>query len=270
MKGRCGWMACLGAAALCGGNLRAELLIYEGFDYPPGTVGSNMTGGVNLRTSWGTLDSSNTTAQAGSLTYDGGSGAFMLATNGNHLKRAKVDAWWGERWIARQFDNTHPLYPYSSGGNTVGNDGTMLWVSFLYRHDGDPAADRAAFRIGPLFVGRPFNANGKFGMTLNEGGTFYDSGLTIVSGQTCLATLKFEFGAGNADAVSLWVNPSLNKEEPDGAYTNRISGADLSWGFFGGCGKSMSVDELRVGESFRDVVPAERIRLENGMVLVVR
>jgi hypothetical protein len=231
---------------------QAALLVYEGFDYDPGTLRGNDGGGGLI--GWGGpwVRQDNTTAgvaatvTAGSMSYTD-AGGNSLATSGN---KASVPTTSGN--ANRDFRNF--------GGTIVGTATPEVWLSFMAQ-----AGSTGAGHVGvALFNGATEIVTlGKGGSPTNWG--FAGPGTTTVNRSVDATTeslLVYRFltdpGTG-AVSGSLWINPELDAAPtgtPDVTWThsaftiNRIRVSQAQAAEF-----TMLLDEFRVGTTFESVIP---------------
>ena len=173
-------------------------------DFSGDTLGSTIsggTGGTGWSGAWGTTSDSfgylhtvRGSADA-PLSYPG-----YAAVGGNYLNFA--GGFGGPAYMqVERAVSTSSFSAYESGG-TVSAPGTTLWGSFAYRNDNGTAA---------VF----FGGN-------DVGGSNYLN-LPGSGGGVNLALFSVNYGAGNADTVNLWIDPSLS-----GSFTGTTSDASFS------------------------------------------
>jgi hypothetical protein len=148
----------------------------------------------------------------------------------------------------------------------LGADGTTVFVSFLVQPQGVLGDGVFGGFFGltlngslgnDLFIGKPGAGALEQYVLENRGGAGQiTSGVPTVVGDTTLLVLKAQFLAGN-DVFTLYVNPALNRPEPAGGVVK----ADLNLGTVSRIGiystGAFTVDEIRIGATFADVVPAD-------------
>lgn len=221
------------------------LKAYEGFDYATGSLESQGGGsGWSAASVWTTHSGNPAQVTAAGLADPGGG----LPVGGG----------------AAEMNGSGSLYSQSRDMDAVlGAEGTTAWVSFLLKADvtgvggislelGDSADDTVTIGI----------SNDDFLLTRNRSmvGASYITDV-VSDGQTYLLVAKLEFAAGD-DTVTLYVDPTAGLSGPDSAQTAQLSSADLGTftevGMVGGfTGNTTTVDEIRIGDSFADVAPAE-------------
>jgi hypothetical protein len=226
-----------------------ELLpAYEGFDYaPPGSDLLGTNGGENFSGPWGSASvNANYDIGLGSLSYPG------LTNTGNHVTTAANSS--GIGLIGRRLIG--PL----------GQSGTPQYVSFVVRPEGtlNEGQFNGFFGLrletasgGDLFVGKPGGGAIDQFVVENVGGTLqHASGTTVEVGEEYLLVLRADFTTGN-DLFTLYVNPTPGAAEPaSGTIKN-----DFDFGIFNDifiyATGAFSIDEVRFGSNFADVVPLQ-------------
>ncbi len=234
---------------LCTTRVHAQLIAYDGFDYAP--AGSDLmgkAGGVGFTGPWypGGFNASihnNYDVATGSLAFGN------LLTSGGRVTSLPQNSISG---LSRNL------------GTTLGVTGTTRYMSVLLRPEG--TLNNGAFSgfyglnfetlVEPqLFLGKPGGGNiGQYVLENRGGAGQMSTGVNAVSGQTALLVIKSEFLAGN-DRFTLYVNPTPGAPEPafgtvkqDASLSTFNTLTIYSTGAF-------SLDELRVGNTFADVVP---------------
>jgi hypothetical protein len=221
---------------------------YEGFDYsPPGTDLLGTNGGENFSGPWGSASvNANYDIGTGSLSYPG------LSTTGNHVTTASHSSGIGS--IGRRL-----IAP-------LGTSVTTQYVSFVVRPEGtlNEGQFNGFFGLrletasgGDLFVGKPGSGAIDQFVVENVGGTLqHASGTTVEVGEEYLLVLRADFSAaGVNDLFTLYVNPTPGAAEPaSGTIKN-----DFDFGIFNDvflyATGAFSIDEIRVGPTYADVVP---------------
>lgn len=203
---------------------------------------------------WATPSSATVTVGASSLAFSNSSGSVNTAGGAVTVTTGRV-----MRDLGTVL-NVQPTTPYTR------------YVSFLLQNSvsGDSAAYRAVefFQAGSTNQGtRTFQlglSNTDFG-TLNYGFRLSNSdalrgNLGSANTGVNLFVVRFDFANGN-DTVTVWMNPSnLGSEAGAGAGVS-VSGALLtsnigrvSLASFGGTASTMGLDELRIGDTWSEVV----------------
>jgi signal transduction histidine kinase len=250
------------AALFCLPVSHAALLVYDGFNY---SVGEEL-GESSSRTHWAN-DKNQFTIARGSLDYAG-----LKASTGNRLNVAAA---------APSLDSVRTLdgsWPKQSRGT--------LYVSFLLRLGSVVEVGDSGEGTSLVTLGDTFNDTQLLGINLRVGGgarlgvlkypsssasvsssAFFTSGpganLSAEGATTYLIVAKYEWreGADN-DAVTLWVNPArLGATEDPANQVATHAGEDGA----GGAGRltlsrgpNVSIDELRIGQTWADVTPPSR------------
>ncbi len=263
------------------GSARAQLLLYEGFDYPaPGPI-TNQNGGIGWSFTWnGGGGPGLATVVGSSLIYS--DGTSTLPTVGGSL-------------VLTNFTSNLTINPQRTN-NTFGNlaaangaaPGT-LWMSYLWQglNTTTGAGDRQATMMllkgtsEYLDLGMPnvaavsptispnfslWGANGNIGSTLPSTAPLQSS-VAANDGSTLFVVMEMVIDQTTAsDTLYVWLNPSLSGAPSLGSATFTFSGQDLTpistirfqssavnttYGTLGG---QQQVDELRVGDTFGDLV----------------
>jgi len=231
-----------------------QVIAYEGFNYASGTNLNGLNGGSGWANAWsepsfGTGnpdDNIPETIQAGSLTFG------SLVTSGNRVVT-------GGRFS----------YDIRNLGTALGTAGTTRYASFLIRRDTtgpDPTNNGPDFgglvfgdenNPNSLFVGKPGGGTvANFALENGNGSNQVASSRPETLGTTALLVVRFDFTAAN-DTFRLYVNPTPGATEPSVADALKN---DLNIGTFVGVSISTgalanwSVDEIRLGNTFADVV----------------
>ena len=249
-------------ASLSGGStVKAALIAYDGFAYQPGTLLAGQSGGFGFANAWApggfnTSISNNYTIGTGSLS------SGTLATSGNSVSATATNALSG---LTRSL---------STG---LGDSGTTSYISILMRPNGPVTGGTFENFYGmyltssvgsDAFIGKSGNGPTTFYDLEDRGGTDqYNTGVMAQTGQTVLLVLRIDFIAG-IDRLTLYANPTPGATEPFlGAVKQdrdlgTVTGLTLySTGAF-------SVDEIRVGTTFADVVPTVAVPEPTSLALL--
>lgn len=155
--------------------------------------------------------------------------------------------------------------PLSSGTN---------WFSFLFKCSGDPGGNFDGVylkgdQVNSIWAGFRGGFNGilnTFGLatvtsagTATTGGTAQGGGVNISNTAVHLIVMSVAFNTSGAnDTVTLYVNPLANTNAPSVAATATVTtfnvGIISALGINAQGGTTMTIDELRVGANFGDVV----------------
>jgi hypothetical protein len=254
-------------------SAKAQLLTYEGFNYPAGSIlSNNVSSGIGWGLNW-SIDGSS--AQNGIIGSSSLSNSInpLLVTNGQSLN------------VGNSVIYTRQLT------NTLGTPGsaTTVWVSMLYlggtaagnesrigfysgMGDGNNGSlidgNTASSSVGTvqvIDVGRTSFSGAPDTVTLypvNSSASYQSTGVATPRGSdAAFLLLKFDLsGDANTDTVSLWVNPNLSLGvgglgTAQAAWTTSdldlINGIRLQAGSTG----NFKIDEIRVGKTFADVTP---------------
>lgn len=260
-------------------NAKGELLVYEAFDYPPGTSIAGQSGGPGWTNAWATGSSQGlATNVAGSLGYADVNGRSLQTFAGSIIVGNPVGT------IATTANPNRALPGNLSGGaNTTAGAGRTNWLSFLYQ--------RLNFIPGPYFrqanlglfeaggeraaVGSPNTSATNFHLMSLWGSGVHNNAMAfqspehpIVAGATCFVLMKIVTdGAATADTAYVWFNWTNLLVEPPlstATLTNdevNLSGVNILRLQAGNANTSGSnavwqADELRLGTTFADVTPS--------------
>jgi len=238
-------MLCVALLAM-GGMARATETAYEPFDYAtggfangPATTGEGFTG------NW-TCGAAGTVISG--LTYTGLPVVNNALSSGGGRQFASLSSSLatGTRWISFLFKTSAGNPGANKNGIYFPNGGTGLWFGFgLNPYSGTQ---------GQLGIG-----------SMNTAGTGAQGATSLLQlglgtyGTTYLVALEIQFNtSGNNDTVTVYLNPVANQATPGvtaagtyGAFdVGTISGVGLN---VQGAG-SIMVDEMRVGDTYGDVV----------------
>lgn len=230
-----------------------NLLAYEGFDYALGTL-AGKSGGIGFSSAWAISGSSGTTAHAvvaGSISASG------VSTAGNKMSVPLVpstqsNTGYCSRNLTTPIGTTGTTRYFSAvmrGDGTIGNSLAKFGGFFGVQFDGTGANDLIAGLGGAGTVPKPWQVEQIGGV-----GTPALSNVPVVSGVPVLMVMKLEFLAG-ADRVSLYINPATASEPTvaDAIKTDKDTGTLSTLALNNG--GAFSIDEIRLGTTFADVVP---------------
>jgi hypothetical protein len=248
VTGSCGpltIMLCLALLAM-GGIARATETAYEPFDYATGSfITGTTTTGVGFTGNW-TCGAAGTIISG--LTYTGLPVANNALSSGGGRQFASLSSSLatGTKWISFLFKTSAGNPGANKNGVYFPNAGTGLWFGFgLNPYSGTQ---------GQLGIG-----------SMNTAGTAALGATSLLQlglgtyGNTYLVALEIQFNtSGNNDTVTVYLNPVANQATPGvtaagtyGAFdVGTISGVGLN---VQGAG-SIMVDEIRVGDTYGDVV----------------
>lgn len=242
---------------------QAQLIAYDGFSTSEYVSGDSIAG-VNGGSSWGgswTLDAGATMeASSASLTYS--SGGDVLTTTAGSAGRFAGGT---NTSITRDFNYTW-------------SDGDEIWYSFLFQPNVAQGAPRDPF-FGFIDESLGLSENNGFGVrntgTNNDPSpdtwvpsvTVFNSRSalsgTLDAGITYMFVGKATYNASGDDVHELWINPNLNVDAGPtsslmtGSTTREFTGFGDIDSFFVNTGfnTQYAFDEIRIGETFRDVAP---------------
>lgn len=242
-RGLCG--AVLVAAGAVGNEVKGALLAYEGFDYAAASAIDTQNGGTGFISSWTTTVASGSgtqTVQSPTLSAGGLSGIggrAVLSATGSTTTTSNA---------------SRTIFSSNRGTGTY-------WLSAMMSTDsGSSSAGYIQLNDNnshvPLRIG--YSATGWYVFATPVSGTTYRSDTGIAS-SSALLVVKLDLDANTAD---LWVNPTNDSEPVDASInfgTNAFARFDRLSMRVSGKGSTAatgSFDEIRLGESFADVVPA--------------
>ena len=201
--------------------------------------------------------------------YDGGGDASVAATGLTDSRLSPPGS--GGSMDAGGLARTHRAF-----STTYGTDGTTLWASYLMAAPSYTASTwrGVAFGNGPGtspgeyvldiawdgYGGLPGSGIGANMMILFNRPDWTGTGTsyTPTAGATNLMLLKFAFGAGDSDSVTLWINPAdVSSEAALGAGWT-LAGHDFAfnrlWIEDNAGGAATTCDEIRIGDTLGDAL----------------
>ncbi len=224
------------------GNGGGLVLAHEPFDYTPGNVIVGENGGTGWTDQWSLLSNNGSaTINNFGLTYPG------LVTSGNSI-------------CLEPASDTPSIVIARNTSGQIGAEGTSTWISFLMK------VDRLRNGHFALFPNTAFD----YGLTKRWGSKLLNT--TAVEGETYFVVMQIENVPGK-DMHRTWLNPEIGII-PSPSNTATINdNVDLGNGNLitinmqgYGLGK-INVDEIRVGSSFQDVMPALNNNCPTGVVV---
>jgi hypothetical protein len=243
-----------GAVLAAGGaSARAALIACDGFDYDPaGGCLSGCCGGgsAGFSAAWGASD--------------GGGRPELFLLAGGSLAETTGELVTCGNCAASDGSHSPNIYIVRSLAGTIGQAGTTRYLSFLLRPEGTLGEGmyggffglELMGSAGWLFVGKPGSSAAAPYALEGLGGTGQcPSMVTPVVGQAVLLVVRAEFAAG-ADSFRLYVDPDPCAAEP--ATPDAVK-ADRDIGLVSGLridgSGAFCIDEIRIGETYADVVP---------------
>jgi hypothetical protein len=215
----------------------AGLIAYEPFSYAASSTLDTQAGGSGFSGGWSSSTGTATVATPG-LTYSG------LTTSGNRVTTTVSNTTYSRSLLT-----------------TLGSVTGTYYFSVILRPDNSNNSNGAEFAVvgstASLYMGKPTTGNNYVLDTVGNGGGGSQSVSSTVatSGTAVLMVLRADLVAGGADSFKLYLNPSL-LAEPGSADASKSSydvGNITGVQFTGNIG--FSLDEIRVGTSYADVVP---------------
>jgi hypothetical protein len=259
----------------------AGLLAYEGFDYAAGTSLVGQNGGLGFTNAWQANGSPNTAPgfsaiiQAAGLSYKDSKGNTLVTAGGSAL-------------FTGQYGTAQPTRDFLGRGT----DGTTTWISFIGDRQG-PTTNNTGTPFNPYPRGSSlafFTSGERFSVGSASGATngnwYLTPTGTAASGvptttpisQQSLLVVRVDYLAGNDNAY-LFVNPDLTTEPLIGNASATLLGVtDLSFYRlrpFAGASDAANgrpyadfvMDEIRIGDTFRDVTPFVAVPEPSVLVL---
>ena len=225
--------------AVFAGSLQADLLVYDGFDYPVGSLGGN-EGGVGWDPGAAWSGGQNVAFPGLDYSYLPIVGNTAAAADSASFREmpAGFDALNNTTWISFLCQDLE----------------TPEWCGVSTYNDGDES----------LFIGKPGNASNRWGVHMYNVLGDADAKTGSEDSQTSISELVFfvvRIVNGSADArITAWINPDLDREPSDGSafYDSEAAGHKAGRVPFNriridGPGEAMFFDELRIGETYTDV-----------------
>jgi len=237
------------APALLSGRLAAQSILDEPFDYLPaggdllGNDGGSGFAGPWIASGFNATIHNNYDIALGSLSLEG------LGAKGNRIISAPVNSIAG---LGRNLAT-----PIGAGETTT------VYLSLLLRPEGTLGQGQFNGFFGvyldgtgnsDLFVGKPGSAPvGRYVLEDRGGSGQVQSGVTPVAGTTVLLVVRAELRPG-PDRFTLYANPDPCEPEPaTGTVKSNLDLGDITAIVIYSTG-AFSLDELRMGSSFADVV----------------
>ena len=224
----------------------ASLSVYEPFNYTSAAQVSGQSGGgsFGFSAAW-TGGSSTATVGTGSL--------VGYSTVGNRAAMAANSL-------------TTPLSRTLT--STMGTSAGTTYFSFLLRPEATVGTSSAELRLTGSAASVGFGLNSNSGAYLIDqvGGTQTTSSSIASVNSPVLLVLKAVFGAGSAaDTFSLFYNPLVGSTEGAANATKTFDVGTVSALSIAG-NLAFSVDEIKVGSSYADVVPEASTNVAIGAV----
>jgi hypothetical protein len=244
------WLT-LAVLTLGGSQAQAGLLASENFNYAAGSTLLGQNGGSGFSGAWvaGGFNSgisSNYLVNGASVPYDG------LATGGGSVSTSATNVIAG---ITRALSTQ------------LGAAGTTDYVSVVLRPDGALSGGTLNNYFGlylasslgnDVFFGKTGGGSvGDYVVESRGGALQHDSGVAAVTGQSVLLVLRADFTSGIViDKFTLYVNPTVGGAEPATGTVKQDTDIGNVTGLTIYSTGAFSIDEIRVGTTFADVVPA--------------
>lgn len=259
--------------ALASAQSFAGLIAYEPFDYPAGTTdpGSNQT-------KQGAAVSEGGTGFVTPKTMAGWQALTVVAPGLEYSETGKLKVQGNAALAPAGNSAVYQLYK-SQGGDpfealrnpekpdAFGKPGATLWISFLLCLTGDLNNQSLAV----MKLGQNSLSLGVCGNEKSDGPYFRLSGprstIKAEPGRTYLLVVRITYGEHTSpddrkDKVEAWINPELGGEAPPGKADAVIGETRAVLSDFWTAtnlddGTTAVFDELRIGETYADVVPVQ-------------
>ncbi len=243
-----------------------SLLAYDGFAYPAGASLLNQNGGLGFSSAWyGPSNTTNYTIASNSLSSPT---SPKLTTQGNHATGAAIPSNAStSAWMQRNL--TTPL----------GASGTTTYISMTLEPEGTPFTGGFGGFFGLSLVQSFGNVEFDFGLpgadqsgsvhygeeTLGGSGRVV-SNLAPVSGAPELLVVRADFNANPSlpDTFTLFVNPTPGAAQPVSSLVKQDLNLSTINEIAIRSGGEFDIDEIRIGTTYADVVPAPE---PSGIVL---
>jgi hypothetical protein len=261
------WIALAAAMLLISAPAgRAQLIAYEGFNYPVGQNLNTQSGGSGFGGPW-VVTSGAPLIQAGSLVPSAPSAG--LTETGNSLNATPPNA-------SVAVDATRVL-----GTPLVGTAGSSKWLSVVMKGPGLSGitaqgvlvvsnGSGTGFSITTGATGggiAPNNPPASATWSLGDAGTGAAEATTAVPDtlqSLLVARISFSpAGSPTSDRIDLFVNPPLTGSPPASPTTSLLvphaasfTTLELDYASLNGASTSTLFDEIRLGNTFADVTPA--------------
>ncbi|MGJ8695180.1 MAG: Ig-like domain-containing protein [Verrucomicrobiaceae bacterium] len=148
-----------------------------------------------------------------------------------------------------------------------GANGSVRYISFIQKL---AFADAGRSQIVEFWNGDPVGSNTAFSFGTDTNGDAPDYGLLIDKDgagiplplgspdtEAHLIVLKVEYGSGDADKISVFVDPGMSEPNSPDASANSTNLAFTRIGFGSFQGGGQEIDEFRIGTTYESVVPQE-------------
>lgn len=194
--------------------------------------------------------------QFGTLGYSDRFGT-ILACRGNQLRTSA-----GPSSMTRRKLDVSTAPDRLRDGDTLGVDGSSLWISFLVQSFDSSGygryayvqlgSDDAGLRIGKL---RNVPSGNWSAAAVTDNAEINVRASEKPSGEGVLVVARIDFRSGPEQAT-IWINPDLTTEPATADSTLRLPVPDFRLDTLSICGRySTDFDEIRLGSTFADVTP---------------
>ncbi|WP_417383286.1 hypothetical protein [Gimesia sp.] len=261
-------------------RIAAQPFLYEGFNYSENLLGekasegiNDLTGGVGWAGPWSDEGinrskivhdtkkvnlGKNDMRLFGQLGFSDQFGNILLTKGGQYRSGA------GSETVAVRHLDLQQVPKALLDSKGFGADGEILWLSFMAQSYDNAGGGRYAYvdfgnEESSLRIGKLASADrGNWAAAGQVHGTEINTASSeVLSGQAVLIVARILFRPG-AEEVDLWLNPPLNQIPDLKDVDLRLMAPDLRIDRVKIVSNySTDFDELRVGVSFVDVIPAE-------------
>lgn len=263
----------LGLSLLGPSSAVAQLLLYEGFEYPPEANGGNLSdqnGGPGWGGAWTNPRGYSGTVQTGSLLVGSNGPADYDSHSAGNSTFQPVASQSG-RWLNCTATGNFAAHGYIDANGNIGADGKTLYFSFLQAPNGTSKFYEFELHRGNLGdagrvggIGNDTSDNDvhlRIEAPVGGGSTFWDLG----AGDTNVNfyVVRIDYKEGNDD-VFVYRNPK-SMTEPTTATLTVSNAADMSFNAI--ClatylnNRAVAHDELRFGMTWADAVGNPTLRL---------
>ncbi len=227
-----------------------DLLFAESFIYPSGSLDGQSNSGIVWEDRFGS-----------GPTMVVPSEKLLEISNGGPLSA-------GGKVVQSASDRFALALPAKAAG---GSNGTVRYISFIQKltfadvgrsqivefWNGDPVSNNTTFSFGT-------DTNGDapdYGLLIDKDGAGIPLGLGSPDAEAHLIVLKVEYGSGDADKVSVFLDPGMSEPASPDASSNATNLAFNRIGFGSFQGGGQELDEFRIGTTYESVVPQEMSEL---------
>ena len=228
---------------------RADLTAYDSFSYTPGTALAGQNGGTGFSGAWA----------PGSLSSDGSNSYYTQGTSlGGSTSAGGRVASLANYSLGNQLSRTL--------SQSLGGTDQTVYISVLLRPDGTlnegssggffglnlNASTTTASTDNDVFIGKTSGSN--YGIEDRGGNNSHLTSTAAAIGVSTLLVVRADLAANGNDKFTLYVNPTATSQGPATVKYDSNVGTISSLSIYGT--GAFSLDELRIGTTLADVVPA--------------